>query len=157
MVDFSRISRHAGPEESPGYLLWKVSSLWRRSIEAILRPLGLTHPQFVVLAAIGWFTRERKEVRQVEISRFVGLDPNTTSQVLRSLHTKGLILRGQADGRSKSPSLTPAGSKLLKQALPAVEKEDHAFFSRVDYRKKSYLSTLKALSTTANIPTLSVL
>lgn len=146
MVNFSRVSIHSGPEESPGYLLWKVSTLWRRAIEAILRQLGLTHPQFVVLAAIAWLTKDEKGIRQIEIARFAGLDPNTTSQILRSLHAKKLIRRGQTDGRSKSPSLTATGAALLQKALPAVEKVDSTFFSAIDGKKMNFISALQKLS-----------
>jgi DNA-binding MarR family transcriptional regulator len=146
MIDFSEVSVHTGPEESPGYLLWKVSSIWRRAIEAVLRPLGLTHPQFVILASIGWLTKEGKEIQQVEIARFSGLDPNTTSQILRSLHAKKLIRRGHSEGRSKSPSLTAAGAKLLQKALPEVEKTDSAFFAAVSSKKTGFISILQKLS-----------
>lgn len=143
------MSVHTGPEESPGYLLWKVSTLWRRSIEAALKPLGLTHPQFVILAAIGWLNEQAKKgsgfIRQIEIARFSGLDPNTTSQILKSLHTKQLIQVKAQDGRSKSPTLTEKGALLLKKAMPVVEQKDHEFFTPIN-PKKSFLSALKALS-----------
>ncbi len=133
---------HMGPEDSPGYLLWKVSSIWRRKIESVLKPLGLTHPQFVLLASIGWLSA-KGPVKQVEIGRFAGLDPNTTSQVLRSLKTKKLIEIVASDGRSKSPVLTNDGKQLLKQAMPAVEKEDKLFFSKVS--SKELLQSLHKL------------
>lgn len=117
------------PEESPGFLLWRVSTSWRRSIEAILKPLGLTHPQFVVLACTGWLTRSGEKTTQAAIGRQAGLDPNTTSQILKSLQTKGLIDRPRSDERSKSPSLTSTGKQTLSKALPAVEKADAQFFS----------------------------
>jgi hypothetical protein len=56
-INFNEMSIHPSAEESPGFLLWRVSTLWRRAIEAILKPLGLTHPQFVVLATTAWLTR----------------------------------------------------------------------------------------------------
>ncbi len=138
-------SQYNGPEESPGYLLWKVSSLWRRKIEAKLKPLGLTHPQFVLLASIGWLTAHTKDpVKQVEIARFAGLDPNTTSQVLRSLKTKQLINILTHDGRSKSPTLTDAGKKLLHIAMPIVENEDELFFAKIS-DSPSFLNALQTL------------
>ncbi|MBS0635548.1 MAG: MarR family transcriptional regulator [Verrucomicrobia bacterium] len=146
-VDFAKISAHKGPEVSPGYLLWKTSTLWRRAIEQALKPLKLTHPQFVVLAAIGWLNQSGNGlIRQVEIGRFCGLDPNTTSQILRSLHTKKLITRKAQDGRSKSPILTAAGSALLTEAIPIVEKEDHAFFHTINPEKTPLLKALQTLS-----------
>lgn len=146
MLDFSQVSVHSGPEESPGYLLWKVSTLWRRAIEAVLQPLKLTHPQFVILAAIGWLTKEDKEIQQIEIARFAGLDPNTTSQILRSLHTKKLIHRNHSSGRSKSPSLTVKGIETLQKAIPAVERADSDFFTSIDCKKATFFSALKRLS-----------
>ena len=37
--NFKRISIHEGPKQSPGFLLWHVSTSWRSSIEAILKTL----------------------------------------------------------------------------------------------------------------------
>jgi hypothetical protein len=42
------------PEDSPGFLLWHVTLRWQREIAAALAPLGLTHVQFVLLAAAWW-------------------------------------------------------------------------------------------------------
>lgn len=136
LVDFDRLSEFEGPKESPGYLLWRVSTQWRSSIEQTLKPLGLTHPQFVILASLGWLTRNGINVVQVEIGRSAGLDPNTTSQILRGLETKKLIQRKQlSDERSKNPSLTALGSKILSQALPAVEKADKEYFKKLSAQK----------------------
>src|SRR3989338_5589068 len=105
------------PEESPGYLLWHVSSSWRSSIEKTLKPLKLTHPQFVVLATTSWLTRKGDHVNQIDISKSTGLDPNTTSQVLRSLEIKNFIKRTLSiNERSKNPFLTDLGFKVLKKA-----------------------------------------
>jgi DNA-binding MarR family transcriptional regulator len=128
-IDFKRVSVYAKPEESPGFLLWCVSMQWRRSIEDVLKPIGLTHPQFVVLATIGWLTRKGAIVSQAEIGRMVELDPNTISQIVRGLEVKNLIERTRSiDERGKNPTLTTKGSEILAQALPAVEQADAAFF-----------------------------
>lgn len=128
--DFKKMSVHAGPKQSPGFLLWHVSTSWRSSIEAVLKPLGLTHPQFVVLASAGWLTRNGELATQVMIGKMAGLDPNTNSQVIKGLEEKELIERTpSSDGRAKNVSLTIKGSQRLLQALPAVEKTDAHFFS----------------------------
>jgi DNA-binding MarR family transcriptional regulator len=129
-MDFKKISVHETPKKSPGFLLWHVSTAWRSRIEAELKTLGLTHPQFVILATTGWLTRNGEPVTQVAIGKMAGLDPNTNSQILKGLEKKGLIHRGQStDGRAKNVTLTPKGSKLLNRALPAVENEDNSFFN----------------------------
>lgn len=146
-INFNEISVHSSAEESPGFLLWRASTLWRRAIEDILKPLGLTHPQFVVLATTGWLTRMDKRASQAEIGRQAALDPNTTSQILRSLQAKGLIERSYiTDERSKYPTLTASGAESLAKALPAVEAADAAFFSSVDLKESAILQTLQILA-----------
>lgn len=139
-MDFKKLSVHETPKKSPGFLLWHVSTAWRSRIEAALKTLGLTHPQFVVLATTGWLTRNGDPVTQVEIGKMAGLDPNTNSQILKGLEKKGMIQRSSStDGRAKNVSLTPKGSQLLRLALPAVEKGDTQFFSPLSPEELSFI------------------
>jgi DNA-binding MarR family transcriptional regulator len=134
------ITRFSSPEESPGYLLWRVSAQWRTAIEQVLKPLDLTHPQFVVLAATGWLTRKKENIAQVAIGKTAGLDPNTTSQILRTLEAKKLIKRVHTvNERSKSPILTAEGSKKLAQAMPSVEQADEAYFKTLNEQETKQL------------------
>lgn len=131
------------PEESPGYLLWHVSLAWRAMIEAVLKPLDLTHPQFVVLTTIAWLTRNKNIVSQIAIGRSAGLDPNSTSQIIRTLEAKKFIKRKQLlDERSKSPLLTDLGFSVLEKALPAVEQADQHFFARLSSKEMNELVTI---------------
>jgi MarR family transcriptional regulator, organic hydroperoxide resistance regulator len=128
-LEFKRLSVHEGPKQSPGFLLWHISTAWRSRIETILKTLGLTHPQFVVLATTGWLTRNGALVTQVSIGKMAGLDPNTNSQVIKGLELKGLLKRVKSsDSRAKNVSLSPAGADVLSLALPKVEKADADFF-----------------------------
>ena len=137
---------YAAPEESPGFLLWRVSTLWRRAIEAVLKPLDLTHPQFVVLATTGWLIKAQEKVSQADIGKLVSLDPNTTSQILRGLEIKKLITRSHSiDERSKYPKLTKEGSQRLSKALPLVEEADAQFFSCIDLNASGVLKALQNL------------
>jgi len=147
-LDFSRLTPHRGPEESSGFLLWKVSTLWRRAIEEALDPLGLTHPQFVILASIGWFTSEGEQACQAKIGKHAGLDPNTTSQILRGLQSKQLIDRlRSSDERSKHPVLTPAGAAILTRSFPAIEQVNAKFFASMDTTERPLiLNTLRKLA-----------
>ena len=83
-MNFNELSIHETPDRSPGFLLWHISTAWRNSIERLLKPMGLTHPQFVVLATLGWLTRNGDRVTQAAIGKMAGLDPNTISQILRN-------------------------------------------------------------------------
>lgn len=129
-VNFKKISVFDAPERSPGFLLWHVSTAWRGSIETILKSMGLTHPQFVILSTLGWLTRQGDRVTQAAIGKMTGLDPNTVSQIIKGLEKKTLIIRKQSsDGRAKNPILTKKGSNILKRAMPAVEGKDGEFFN----------------------------
>lgn len=95
----------------------------------MLKSIDLTHPQFVILATLGWLTRKGAFVTQATIGKMAGLDPNTVSQIIRGLEQKKLITRiKSSDERAKNPILTTKGSDTLKRALPAVETKDAEFF-----------------------------
>ena len=131
-IDFKHVSEFDTPDDSPGYLLWRVSTKWRSEIERILKPLDLTHPQFVVMATLGWLTKDGDRVSQVDVGRLAGFDPNTTSQILRGIEKKGFVARKQkVDERSKNPTLTKKGADILAKAIPLVEKTDKAFFAKI--------------------------
>jgi len=132
LSDIEKITVFKRPEESSGFLLWHVSLSWRGCIEEVLKSLGLTHPQFVVLATTAWLTRKGDHISQIDIGKTAGLDPNTTSQILRGLELKNFIKRTRSlNERSKNPVLTALGSKILHEALPVVEKADTNFFESV--------------------------
>ncbi|MBP6219096.1 MAG: MarR family transcriptional regulator [Oligoflexales bacterium] len=146
-MDFKKIGIYQGPEESPGYLLWRTSTLWRRSIELSLKEIEITHSQFVVLATIEWLTKEAKSATQIDIGRQAGLDPNTTSQILRVLQKKGLVKRKHlTDERSKHSELTQEGSACLKKAMPVVEQADGKFFQELGSKDMSFMKALQALA-----------
>jgi DNA-binding MarR family transcriptional regulator len=145
-VDFAKLTPYKAPEESPGFLLWKTSTLWRRQIEEALKPCGLTHPQFVILAAIAWFKKHDKEITQALIGKHAGLDPNTTSQILRGLQKKNYITRKRAlDERSKMPLLTDEGKKKLAQAFPEIEKANAQFFRAAKASLPEFVTILNLL------------
>ena len=140
----SEINIHPASEENPGFLLWQVSTLWSRSTTAALKPFGLTHPQFVILATIDWLTG--KGASPEEIGRHIVLDPKPTSHLLRSLQVKRLIeLSHNIDERSKY-LLTTAGAEMLAKALPVVESADAAFFASLDLEKSKMVTTLQLLA-----------
>jgi MarR family transcriptional regulator, organic hydroperoxide resistance regulator len=122
-------TRVAGPAESPGFLLWKISNAWQRRQRMALQPYGLTHSQFVVLATATWFGAS-ETLTQSRISRLSGIDPMTTSQVLRALEAASLIQRVDhpKDPRAKSIMVTRAGRDLARKAIVVVEETDAAFF-----------------------------
>lgn len=125
-------SPEPGPEHSPGFLLWRVTLRWQRLMAASLRPLGLTHVQFVLLASTWWLTAVAGETpTQRRIAEHAGTDPMMSSQVLRSLEEKGLVVRvlNPGDARARQVSVTTRGAALARRAVAAVEAADAEFFA----------------------------
>ena len=121
------------PEDSPGFLLWHVTLRWQREIAAALAPLGLTHVQFVLLAAAWWLNSRGEDPNQLSVARQAGTDVKMTSEVLRRLEAKGLIVRtvDAADTRARRITVTGQGGELARAAVTAVESADAAFFSAI--------------------------
>ncbi|MDP1836544.1 MAG: MarR family transcriptional regulator [Chlamydiales bacterium] len=146
-VAWKAVSEFDGPGESPGFLLWQVSTRWRRQIETALATVGLTHAQFVILACVGWLTRDGSQVTQIELARHCQTDITMTSQVLRTLERKGYIERKQREGdeRSKLPHITQQGAQLIEKALPLVESVDREFFAPLKSDSKKCVEILQKL------------
>ena len=127
-------SRFSTPEQSPGYQLWRVNNLWQRHIRKALLPYGLTHVQFVLLAAIAWLSKSQDAVTQAQAAQVAGADEMMASQVIRTLETRGLLRRRPhpADRRARCVALTTEGHSLTQRALVAVEEGDANFFSVVE-------------------------
>jgi DNA-binding MarR family transcriptional regulator len=123
-------SRLPSPSVSPGFLLWKVSNAWQRRQRAALEPFELTHSQFVLLATATWFGAS-ETLTQARLAELSGVDPMTTSQVVRTLEAAQLLERRSHpdDPRAKAIQVTDAGRAKARAAVVAVEETDAAFFS----------------------------
>jgi DNA-binding MarR family transcriptional regulator len=116
---------------SLGFLLWHATLRWQRLIAAALRPLDLTHVQFVLLAVLWWFVTVRGErPSQRALADQSGTDPMMTSQVLRALERKGMVDRRRhpEDSRAVQLDLTAAGRRLARRSIAVVESADAEFF-----------------------------
>lgn len=134
------------PGESPGLLLWRVTLAWQRQIAAALRPLGLTHVQFVLLTSTWWLTHQGGErPSQRRLAEFAGIDVMMTSQVLRTLEGRGLVSRetDSRDSRARIIQTTHTGRELALAAVQVVESVDQDFFQRVSL--PDALAILRAL------------
>lgn len=136
------------PEQSPGFLLWRVTMRWQREVRAALEPLGLTHAQFVLLAVAGWLGRDGAPVTQARVAAQAAFDPMMTSQVLRTLERRGLLRRAPhpTDTRARHVSPTARGRALLPEAIRAVEAADRAFFARDGALERPLREALAALA-----------
>jgi DNA-binding MarR family transcriptional regulator len=94
----------------------------------LLEPLGLTHPQYLVMLALWDHHRSERAGRALsvkEIASSLQLDSATLSPMLKRLEALGLITRTRSasDERATDIELTKAGIQLRRKALkipPAV-------------------------------------
>jgi DNA-binding MarR family transcriptional regulator len=85
----------------------------------VLEPLGLTHPQYLVMLAL-W---QHGPLSVKELSRLLQLDPGTLSPLLKRLESSGLLRRERdsKDQRNLALTLTDKGTALraLAEKIPA--------------------------------------
>lgn len=81
----------------------------------VLEPLGLTHPQYLVMLAL-WGS---EPLSVVDLSRMLDVDPGTLSRLLKRLEAADLVRRDRDvnDERSLAVVLTDSGRKLREKAL----------------------------------------
>ncbi|TWD43874.1 MarR family winged helix-turn-helix transcriptional regulator [Pantoea sp. SJZ147] len=111
--------------ESPGgvvlldeqlcFELYATSLAMTRLYQPLLRQLGLTYPQYLVMLAL-W---EKDGITVSEVAQRVQLDSGTLSQLLRRLEQAGFIVRrrdAEKDERRVIITLTSQGDDFRKQA-----------------------------------------
>jgi DNA-binding MarR family transcriptional regulator len=86
----------------------------------VLEPLGLTHPQYLVMLAL--WERSPRTVR--DLGETLSLEPATLSPLLKRLEVAGLLTRARRtdDERALDVELTPAGRALRSRALAVPGK-----------------------------------
>lgn len=141
-------TEYRSADESPGLLLWQVTNRWQAAQRAALKPFGLTHVQFVLLASLTWLESEAP-VTQRRLADHAATDPMMTSQVLRVLERRGLVSRAPhpEDRRAHALTATRAGRSLANKAIVAVEATDASFFHPIRRRARDFVGLLRALRT----------
>ena len=88
-----------------------VLKIYRR----LLDPLGLTHPQYLVMLAL-W---EHAPLAVKDVGALLQLDSATLSPLLKRLEATGLLERRRSDNDERSVDilLTEEGARLREQAL----------------------------------------
>lgn len=81
----------------------------------LLEPLGLTHPQYLVMLAL-W---QGEPMKGADLARALALDPGTLSPLLKRLEAAGLLRRERdpRDDRALAVVLTDEGRALRRRAV----------------------------------------
>jgi DNA-binding MarR family transcriptional regulator len=123
-----------------------------RSVIALYRPLlepmGLTHPQYLVMLAL-W---EESPLSVKQLSGLLQLDPGTLSPLLKRLESSGYVTRQRdpRDERSLAVTLTDAGQELRTEALnipPAIIDRLGMSLSELETLHKNLTRVITAATT----------
>jgi len=127
------------------------AQLWRTEAAAILKPFELTVPQYLVVMALYRQTRhDWPPLTQTEVASRLGMDANTTSQIVRALERRGLIDRQPHpdDARARALALTPTGVDRARDSSAKAREMNDLFFGVVSDEDQSALDRiLTTLST----------
>ena len=123
--------KHAQADESPGFLLWKVTALWQARLGEVLQSLGITQTQYAILASLRWFEEQGEPPTQAHLVEHARIEKMTLSKAIRKLEEAGVLKRDPSphDSRAVHVRFTAKGRKLVQQAVRAVEDADDAFFA----------------------------
>lgn len=110
-------------DQTPGFLVWRLSTKWRVAVDRALAPLGLTHAQYTLLGSLYGMHRAGRRPSQRGLADHTGLEPLYVSKLARSLESAGLVDRvaDPADSRAVQLSLTEQGAETARQAVHIVQ------------------------------------
>jgi len=99
--------------------LYAASNLVIKAYGPLLKPLGLTYPQYLVMLAL-W---QHQQMSVGELGKQLHLDSGTLTPLLKRMESNGLVLRQRSttDERRVNVSLTTAGKELQQQAATVPE------------------------------------
>lgn len=131
-------------------LIGHVFKLWMRSKKQILDEFGLTGPQYEVLSALYYLSSLKNEIIQIDLSEETGIDPMTTSTILRNLEKNNIItrVRGTVNTRVIYIELTDNGKMLYKLASSKMSSCCNDIYRNID--EKNFTTQLMTLSNELN-------
>jgi DNA-binding MarR family transcriptional regulator len=107
-----------------GFAIWRLSLAYQRRAEALLRDLGLTHTQFVILVLTAWLAHVQDQVNHSDIAKLSGVQVAQVSLMIKALRLKKLVVQQMSveDTRVRVVTVTAAGIKLLAKAIPMMAR-----------------------------------
>ena len=112
----------------------------------VLEPLGLTHPQYLVMLAL-W---ERSPLTVREIGRLLSLEPATLSPLLKRLESAGLVTRERhpEDDRALAITLTERGRHLRDKAIEVPPQIVETLGMRIEELEALHASLTRVIAAT---------
>jgi len=101
------------------FRLYSLTKLMNRHYSPVLKQLGLTYSQYLVMLVLWEHNNTRSVVSVKRLGDKLDLDSGTLSPLLKRLEKQGLLsrVRNSNDERSVEIKLTQAGCQLKAQAI----------------------------------------
>jgi DNA-binding MarR family transcriptional regulator len=134
-------------ETSPGHLLRRVQQYSNDVFTKESEGGKLTQRQFAVLFAVD----QHDGVSQTELVLMTGIDRSTLADMIVRLQGKDFLARKRTDEdqRANSVRITSTGRKMLRAALPAIQRADAQILEALPSRSRAEF--LKALILIARV------
>jgi DNA-binding MarR family transcriptional regulator len=137
-----RLPPHPALARHTAYLAFRVAADLRREVDAELGELGLTSPDFLVLAIVNALDGPSQEA----IGDRTGVDRGSMSRLVRDLEEEGLIERhrGHTDGRRVLCLATPEGADVAVGAAEVVDESARKALRGLHAKERGRLHVLMA-------------
>jgi len=124
-------------DQAVGYALKRAATALRSAMEAALRPLDLTVPQYACLEVLA----QRPGLSNAELARAVFVTRQSMNLVLRGLEKRGLVTRADSapHGRALPTELTEAGRERQRAASAAVRAVEKKMLASLPESEQSRL------------------
>lgn len=126
-------------DDSPGFLLFKITVLWQKKLGIIFNDLGIQQTQYAILASLKFYEEKNEKCTQAFLVEHARIDKMTLSKSVRQLEKSGLVRRKQSeeDARAVIVGLTSKGRKLVSEAVQRIEDADESFFQYLSEKQRS--------------------
>ncbi len=121
---------------SLGYLLKEAATALRLSMEAVLRPLGMTITHYSCLELLA----QRPGLSNSELARGAFVTRQSMNVLLHALEQDGIVTRSAStSGRAQPTALTPLGREQLAAASVAVRDVENAMLGGLSDAERGQL------------------
>jgi DNA-binding MarR family transcriptional regulator len=127
-----------GPlDESVGYMLKRAATTLRYALDATLRPMDLSVPQYACLELLG----RQSGLSNADLARGAFVTRQSMNGVLRGLEERGLVTRPVTapSGRALPGQLTAAGRRRLRVASAKVRSVEKQMLATLSPAQQSRL------------------
>ncbi len=125
--------------DATGYLLKQAATALRSAMDEVLRPVGVTVPQYACLELLA----RHPGLSNAELARGAFVTRQSMNLVLRGLQDAGYVTRPDTvdRGRARPVKLTPAGRRVLARAARAVADVEERMVEPLSEREVAAMRT----------------